>query len=185
MRVAKVECGGVTRAAKGADCKSPRTTNPLNTSSEKLLSFGALSVNRLAAISECASGGVLYKDKRIHCTDHNNHRLSSQLGEMAVRQRSRPGQLMPSTTSVWATDMKRIFIPVISICIATGAFAQQRPDPALLQKIIGSMQAQRNQAMDAAAIAEARGAGLADDLAKAQARIKELEPKPEANKKDQ
>jgi hypothetical protein len=37
------------------------------------------------------------------------------------------------------------------------------------------MQAQRNRAQDAAALAESRAAMLSDDLAKAQARIKELE----------
>jgi len=41
------------------------------------------------------------------------------------------------------------------------------------------LQAQRNQALDAAAAQQARADGLADDLAKAQARIKELEQKQE------
>lgn len=62
--------------------------------------------------------------------------------------------------------------------LATSAFAEQ-PDPTFLQKAIASIQTQRNLAMDAAAVAEAKGAQLAEDLAKAQERIKELEPKPE------
>ena len=44
-------------------------------------------------------------------------------------------------------------------------------------------QAQRNQAMDAAAVSDARLAQMTDDLAKANARIKEIEPKPDDLKK--
>lgn len=73
--------------------------------------------------------------------------------------------------------MKRLAL--LLALLASPAFAQQQPDPALLQKVIGSMQAQRNQAQDTAAVAEARAAMLSDELAKAQARIKELEPKPD------
>lgn len=63
--------------------------------------------------------------------------------------------------------------------LPTVALAQpQQTDPAVLQRAIAAIQLQRNAAWDAAASAEIRAAGLADDLAKAQARIKELEPKP-------
>lgn len=62
------------------------------------------------------------------------------------------------------------------------AHAQQAPDPAFLQRALSALQAQRNAAMDSQVVAEARAAGLTEDLAKANARIKELETKPE--KKD-
>jgi hypothetical protein len=77
--------------------------------------------------------------------------------------------------------MKARILVALMLALPFAANAQTAPpDPALLQHAANALQAQRNQAMDAAAIAEARAAGLADDLAKAQARIKELEPKPEA-----
>lgn len=56
------------------------------------------------------------------------------------------------------------------------AFAQQA-DPDFLQKALAAMQSQRNQAMDGAAVLDAKLAKAQEDLAKAQARIKELEPK--------
>lgn len=65
-----------------------------------------------------------------------------------------------------------------ALLAASPVFAQQQaPDPAFLQRALSAMQAQRNQAMDAAAVQQARADGLADDLAKAQTRIKELEEK--------
>lgn len=68
-------------------------------------------------------------------------------------------------------------------CLAAWAgFAQQAPDPAFLQRALSALQAQRNAALDSQVVAEARAAGLTDDLAKATARIKELETKPEAPK---
>lgn len=78
--------------------------------------------------------------------------------------------------------MLRKLITASALLVATPAFAEQ-PDPALLQRALQAMQAQRNQAMDAAAIENAKAAGLADDLAKANARIKELEPAPKDSKK--
>lgn len=72
-----------------------------------------------------------------------------------------------------------IAVFVLLLASASPALAQQQPpDPALLQRVLGSMQTQRNQAQDAAAVAEARAIGLADDLNKANARIKELETTP-------
>jgi len=60
--------------------------------------------------------------------------------------------------------------------LAFPAFAQPvDTNVANLQRIVQVLQAHRNQAMDAAAAAEARAGALSDDLAKAQARIKELE----------
>lgn len=72
--------------------------------------------------------------------------------------------------------MKRLGLALV--LFASPAFAQQ-PDPAFLQKAIAAFQFQRNQALDALAISEAKAAIAAEDLAKAKARIKELEPKPD------
>lgn len=71
--------------------------------------------------------------------------------------------------------MRLIF--VLFLLLASPAFAQQAPDPAFLQRALTALQTQRNVAMDSAAVAEAKLAAMADELAKAQARIKELEPK--------
>jgi hypothetical protein len=57
---------------------------------------------------------------------------------------------------------------------------QTPADPAILQRVLATTQAQRNQLLDALNVSDARTAGLADELAKAQARVKELEPKPDA-----
>lgn len=78
-----------------------------------------------------------------------------------------------------------IFVAMLSLPLVSIASAQQLPDPALMARIIGSLQTQRNAAQDSAAVAEARAAGLADDLAKAQARVKELENKYEPKKEDE
>lgn len=72
--------------------------------------------------------------------------------------------------------MKRRFA-ILACLIATPAFAQQQADPAFMLRAIPVLQAQRNAALDQAAAEKARADGLADDLAKAQARIKEMEPK--------
>lgn len=77
--------------------------------------------------------------------------------------------------------MKRLVL--LLALVSSPALAQQQPDPAFLQRALASMQNQRNQAMDAAARAEAIAAGLSDDLAKAQARVKELEQPKEGPKK--
>jgi hypothetical protein len=62
--------------------------------------------------------------------------------------------------------------------ILSAPAAAQQADPAFLQRAVTALRTQRNLAMDAQVVAEARAAGLAEDLAKAQVRIKELEPKP-------
>jgi hypothetical protein len=71
--------------------------------------------------------------------------------------------------------MKKL-IALILISVATPAVAQQ-PDPVFLQHALASIQAQRNQAMDAAAVSDAKVATLTEDLARANAKLKELEPK--------
>lgn len=83
--------------------------------------------------------------------------------------------------------MKSAILAGIFLITSTVAFAQQpapstQADPVILQRALTVLQSQRNQAMDAAAAADIRSAGLVDDLAKANARIKELEPAKESPK---
>lgn len=73
------------------------------------------------------------------------------------------------------------YVPLFLLLTIAPAFGQQA-DPAFMLKAITALQAQRNEALDSAATAQARAAVLSDELAKAQARIKELEPKPEEKK---
>lgn len=74
----------------------------------------------------------------------------------------------------------RFSLLVVAFVLAILPAVAQPADPAFLARAIQALQAQRNSAMDQAAEYKARADGLADDLAKAQARIKELEPKPDA-----
>lgn len=62
--------------------------------------------------------------------------------------------------------------------LTSPAFAEQL-DAISLQRVITVVQNQRNIALDSAAAAEVRTMQLSEELAKAQVRIKELEPKPE------
>lgn len=68
------------------------------------------------------------------------------------------------------------------VMITSVAAQQQQPDPAFLQRAISAVQSQRNLAMDAAAVAEAKVAAVTAELDKAQARVKELEAKVEEKK---
>lgn len=70
--------------------------------------------------------------------------------------------------------MKRLAL--VLAFIASPAIAQQS-DPAFIARALAVVQAQRNQAMDQAAGEKARADGLAEDLARAQSVIKELEAK--------
>jgi hypothetical protein len=67
------------------------------------------------------------------------------------------------------------FIILFSLFALPVYAQQQQADPAFMQRAITSLQTQRNNAFDAAAVAEAKAAGLTEDLAKANAKIKELE----------
>jgi len=78
----------------------------------------------------------------------------------------------------------RFFIALLFVLFTAPVFAQQQPpDSAFMQRALGALQAQRNQAMDVAASSEARAAGLADELSKAKDHIKELEAKTDEKKK--
>lgn len=70
-------------------------------------------------------------------------------------------------------------LAVFFLLVASPALAQQLPDVALLQRALAAMQSQRNQAMDIAAEREAQ---LMVELAKAQAKLKEIESKPAPEK---
>ena len=77
--------------------------------------------------------------------------------------------------------MRCLVLALCVVCIATGASAQQAvPDPAFMQKAIAAVQAQRNNALDVAAAAEARATQLAEENTKLKAQIEQLtKPKPE------
>jgi hypothetical protein len=70
--------------------------------------------------------------------------------------------------------LKKVLL--VSALMISPALAQQA-DPAFMQRAIAALQAQRNQALDAAAVSDAKVAGLTEDLTKANSKIKELEDK--------
>jgi hypothetical protein len=82
--------------------------------------------------------------------------------------------------------MNKFFIVSAIVLFASGASAQttMAPDAAFMQRAITSLQAQRNTALDNQAVAEAKASGLAEDLTKANTKIKELEDKINPPKKD-
>ena len=64
--------------------------------------------------------------------------------------------------------------------LVTPALAQQAPpDPAFMQKAIVALQAQRNAALDAQAVAEARASVLAEEVATLKKQIDETRAKAE------
>jgi hypothetical protein len=65
------------------------------------------------------------------------------------------------------------------ILLTSGASAQQQPDPATSQRLLEITKVQRTQFLELFTEAMARGDVLANELSKAQARIKELEKKQE------
>lgn len=77
--------------------------------------------------------------------------------------------------------MYLIQIVVVFFALLVSAAAQQ-VDPVFLQRAIAAVQTQRNLAMDAAAVAEAKTALVTEERDKAQARVKELEAKVEEKK---
>lgn len=75
----------------------------------------------------------------------------------------------------------RVFCLIMLLVLTNGAYAQQR-DAAALDRLLAAVENQRNQAMNQHALAEARIIELTGDMAKTQARIKELEEKLEKDK---
>lgn len=75
--------------------------------------------------------------------------------------------------------MKLLFSVLVALSlVAIPLAAQQQPDPATLNKILANMQAQRNQAMDAAAMQAARADMLAEELAKVKDELTKSKPVP-------
>lgn len=72
-------------------------------------------------------------------------------------------------------------IVVAALAISSASYAEQA-DPAFLQRAVQALQAQRNAALDAQAVAEAKVAGLTEDLNTAKLRIKGFEDKQTENK---
>ena len=70
-----------------------------------------------------------------------------------------------------------VMTSMTSAALAQQAVPQQKPDFDFMQHAIQALQQQRNNAFDGQAAAEAKVAGLTDELTKARARIKELEDK--------
>jgi TolA-binding protein len=70
--------------------------------------------------------------------------------------------------------MLRIVLLVLLFWTTSFALAQQA-DPVFMQRAISALQTQRNSALDAQVVAEAKVTGLTEDLNKANAKIKELE----------
>ena len=76
--------------------------------------------------------------------------------------------------------MKPILI-ALGLLLGSPAFAQQQPppaDPAMLHRVINALVQQRNAALDATALAEARAAQLAEEIQKLKAEA-EKEAKPQ------
>lgn len=72
----------------------------------------------------------------------------------------------------------------LALLWSSTAFAQQSsPDPVTLQRLLAAVEQQRNQALTAQAIAEAKIGGLSDELIKVNTRLKELEGKGTADGK--
>jgi len=71
-------------------------------------------------------------------------------------------------------------IAAFAVVLMPYALAQQRPDPAFLEKALTSMEAQRNSAMNAHAATEARLALANEEIARLKAEIEKLTPKKEA-----
>jgi hypothetical protein len=71
----------------------------------------------------------------------------------------------------------RLPILLLLIVMNTSAGAQPMPDAAFLQHALDALSAQRNKALDEAVINKAQLDVAHDELAKANARIKEMEAK--------
>lgn len=81
-------------------------------------------------------------------------------------------------------SMKKFLIAAAWVALTAPVLAAEQPqnDAAFLGRAIQALQAQRNQALDAVVVQQARADGLAEELAQAQAKIKDLEAKAEPKK---
>lgn len=71
--------------------------------------------------------------------------------------------------------MKPHFLLPLLLLTTLASAQQQAPDPAFLQRAVAALQTQRNQALDNEVAWKAQYEGLLEQLAKANARIVELE----------
>lgn len=70
--------------------------------------------------------------------------------------------------------LKKILI-ISAVLVSAVAAQAQQADPVFLQRAVAALQLQRNSALDAQVVAEAKVTGLTEELSKANAKIKELE----------
>lgn len=71
--------------------------------------------------------------------------------------------------------MRSVLFLVTMLSFGSVALAEQTVSPAQMQRVVDALAVQRNVALNAQAISEANLAEVREELAKAQARIKELE----------
>jgi hypothetical protein len=67
----------------------------------------------------------------------------------------------------------KLLVVALLLMISTSAFAQQ-PDPAFLQRVLTSLQSQRNQAMDNLAASEAKSAMATEQIGAARGQVSKL-----------
>jgi hypothetical protein len=83
--------------------------------------------------------------------------------------------------------MKQCLFVILILLAAAGSARAQQPDPVYLQRLLAAVEVQRNNAWNSQAMAEAKVSELTEALAKANARIKEIEEakaeKPDGKKK--
>jgi hypothetical protein len=80
------------------------------------------------------------------------------------------------------SHMARVALIAGLVLLGSVVFAeQQQPpaDPAMLHRVINSLVQQRNAALDAAALAEAKAAQLAEDVQKLKAEMAAKDAKPQ------
>jgi uncharacterized lipoprotein YajG len=66
---------------------------------------------------------------------------------------------------------------IVALLLMTGAAAAQQPDPAALQRLLASIEQQRNNALNQAAVADARAAQMAEEVQRLRAELEKLKPK--------
>lgn len=71
----------------------------------------------------------------------------------------------------------KLLIVLAATILPLTASAQQQPNPAFLEKAVAALQAQRDQANNAHAGAEAQRALLADEVTRLKAEIEEMKKK--------
>jgi peptidoglycan hydrolase CwlO-like protein len=73
--------------------------------------------------------------------------------------------------------MLKKFLIISVVAFSASTASAQQADVSFMQRAITALQTQRNTALDQQAASEAKVSGLTEDLAKSQAKVKELEAK--------